>query len=270
MKEKTKKTVRLVYGSVLAVMTAVVGVMFIWQTLDIYLTGTAADYTGKFVYTTERVGERLSLIAPAFWIWIVLIVGGAVVWEVFSVKDKTVPYTDPNYTLMRLKKRFPQSPKEELKESIEFIKKQEFTLICLRSGLAVAVLVCAVCGIVYLADPTHFPYEDVTGEVLKMAAYLLPFAIALYLVACAAAFYSRRSAQKQLPYAKKLAAGNRPEKSSRGAIYSILHHKYFAYGVRICIGCIGVAFIIAGVCNGNMGNILIKAINICTECIGLG
>lgn len=39
---------------------------------------------------------------------------------------------------------------------------------------------------------------------------------------------------------------------------------------RIVIGCIAVVFIVVGVLNGGANDVLVKAINICTECIGLG
>ena len=40
--------------------------------------------------------------------------------------------------------------------------------------------------------------------------------------------------------------------------------------IRIAVLIFSVICIIAGIANGNMKDILIKAINICTECIGLG
>ena len=39
---------------------------------------------------------------------------------------------------------------------------------------------------------------------------------------------------------------------------------------RIAILCLGVFFIILGMMNGGSRDVLVKAINICTECIGLG
>ena len=39
---------------------------------------------------------------------------------------------------------------------------------------------------------------------------------------------------------------------------------------RICLLVLGVAFIIWGILNGGMHDVFVKAINICTECIGLG
>lgn len=39
---------------------------------------------------------------------------------------------------------------------------------------------------------------------------------------------------------------------------------------RLSILCLGVLFIVLGVMNGGARDVLVKAINICTECIGLG
>ncbi|MDE7380374.1 MAG: thioredoxin [Clostridia bacterium] len=41
-------------------------------------------------------------------------------------------------------------------------------------------------------------------------------------------------------------------------------------GIRIALGVIALALIIWGILNGSMREVFIKAINICTECIGLG
>ena len=40
--------------------------------------------------------------------------------------------------------------------------------------------------------------------------------------------------------------------------------------IRLVVLTLAVIFIIAGIVNGNMHAVLVKAINICTECVGLG
>ena len=40
--------------------------------------------------------------------------------------------------------------------------------------------------------------------------------------------------------------------------------------VKIALLVVAVLFIIAGIANGSMEDVLIKAVNICTECVGLG
>ena len=40
--------------------------------------------------------------------------------------------------------------------------------------------------------------------------------------------------------------------------------------VRLAVLVLAVLFVIAGIFNGSMEDMLIKAVNICTECVGLG
>jgi hypothetical protein len=55
-----------------------------------------------------------------------------------------------------------------------------------------------------------------------------------------------------------------------GRTFAFTHNKYFIWAVRGVILVVAVVFIIVGVKNGNMAKILIKAINICLECVGIG
>lgn len=40
--------------------------------------------------------------------------------------------------------------------------------------------------------------------------------------------------------------------------------------VRLFLCIVSIALIVLGICNGGLFDVLVKAINICTECIGLG
>lgn len=40
--------------------------------------------------------------------------------------------------------------------------------------------------------------------------------------------------------------------------------------IRAVVLVVGVTFVVLGVLNGGANDVMIKAINICTECIGLG
>ena len=102
MQEKTCKTVRLCYGIALSLMTAVTGALFIWQTLDIYLSG------GSRPFTREIVLERLNRIAPAFWIWVVMVAVGFIIWEVFAVSYKRTPLKTIAMRSAVLKSAFPK------------------------------------------------------------------------------------------------------------------------------------------------------------------
>jgi hypothetical protein len=103
---------------------------------------------------------------------------------------------------------------------------------------------------------------------------------------CGVTVYEIFSSKQQLKEVKKLIAykskdgvneidatlnsQNCPVKGVKAKVKSVTNNKYFVLGVRIALLCLGIAFLIAGIFNENMHGILVKAINICTECIGLG
>ena len=280
MQEKTCKTVRLCYGIALSLMTAVTGALFIWQTLDIYLSG------GSRPFTREVVLERLNRIAPAFWIWVVMVAVGFIIWEVFAVSCKRAPLKDDCYALRRLKKRMPQKVGESGLTSLKAVKRGELINLIVKLCAAALCLAGVAYGIAYLATSANFPKTDVNGEMLNMAKHLAPCAFAALLILCGVTLYLSISAKKQLPHVKQLiASAKSDEKNGVEAVYvtgntavadlygrwkALSNHKYFILGVRIAIAVFAVTFIILGIVNGNMRAILIKAINICTECIGLG
>ncbi|MCI9561038.1 MAG: hypothetical protein HFK03_00965 [Clostridia bacterium] len=280
MQEKTCKTVRLCYGIALSLMTAVTGALFIWQTLDIYLSG------GSRPFTREIVLERLNRIAPAFWIWVVMVAVGFIIWEVFAVSYKRAPLKDDCYALRRLKKRVPQKVGESGLASLKAVKRGELINLIVKLCAAALCLAGVAYGIAYLATSANFPKTDVNGEMLNMAAHLAPCVFAALLILCGVTLYLSISAKKQLPHVKQLiASAKADEKNGVEAVYvtgntavadlygrwkALSNHKYFILGVRIAIAVFAVTFIILGIVNGNMRAILIKAINICTECIGLG
>ena len=280
MQEKTCKTVRLCYGIALSLMTAVTGALFIWQTLDIYLSG------GSRPFTREIVLERLNRIAPTFWIWVVMVAVGFIIWEVFAVSCKRAPLKDDCYALRRLKKRVPQKVGESGLASLKAVKRGELINLIVKLCAAALCLAGVAYGIAYLATSANFPKTDVNGEMLNMAAHLAPCVFAALLILCGVTLYLSLSAKKQLPHVKQIiASAKADEKNGVEAVYvtgntavadlygrwkALSNHKYFILGVRIAIAVFAVTFIILGIVNGNMRAILIKAINICTECIGLG
>lgn len=267
MKEKTSKTVRLVSGIVLSLMTVILGALFIWQVLDILAVGTAEGHEG-FIFTSEDVGARLFKLLPAIVIWIALIIAGFVLWEVFPVKPARGK-NDKSYVLKRYKKRIPAAVPEELNGSLKFIKGEEENLKIIRIIAAVICGVGVLCGVIYLSNPANFPKSDVNGGMINMVKNIFPWVGAALVLWCGVAVYEEISSKNQLEHAKKLAGKTKIE-IFHGKIYEILHHRFFLLGVRIAVGILAIAFIIAGITGGSVHSVLIKAINICTECIGLG
>ena len=73
--------------------------------------------------------------------------------------------------------------------------------------------------------------------------------------------YEKACAQTQLRREKQKAANGEVNKKRTDKIVWI---------VRGVLACVGLIFVIVGICNGGMADVFEKARNICTQCIGLG
>lgn len=274
MKEKTCKYVRLYYGYIFGAFTIVVGALFIWQVLSLYFAQAAPDFVGT-PFTRERVGKALSKIALFFWLWVAGIVAGFVLWEVFPVAGKKRKIC-PDLQLARINKRMPSSAPAGLEAEFTAVGEAKRLIFAFRCAAWAMFGIAAVYGIVYLCIPSNFPGQDVTHEVLNMAKHIFPCIFAGLLVVCGAAVYEKYTVKRILPSAQKVVKNAKPAGKERAELSVVEKITAFfddarvVLALRIAVGVMGVAFIIWGALNGNARAILIKAINICTECIGLG
>ena len=150
------------------------------------------------------------------------------------------------------------------------LKKVIFALKC--AAWALFGIAC-VYSLVYLCIPSNFPNENVTHEILNMVKHIFPCVFAGLLVICGAAVYEKYTVKSILPTVQKITKGQKPqvrEKTKLQAALAVFDNKWVILGIRIALAVIAVAFIIWGALNGSALTVFIKAINICSECIGLG
>ena len=106
-------------------------------------------------------------------------------------------------------------------------------------------------------DPGAAVYTAETIDAHAKAPLAVLAAVAVTAILCAA--LGVRAAQAGQPVRTaamvpgRPAAGNRRQRMLRGVLF------------LLAAGCI-----VIGICNGSMKDVLVKAVNLCTECIGLG
>ncbi|MBD5092516.1 MAG: hypothetical protein HDT36_03950 [Clostridiales bacterium] len=301
--EKTSKIVRTAYGCTFGVYTVVVGALILWQVLSIYHAGEA----GGVIYSREIVGASISLLSPALWLWFALMVLGFVIWEIFLVNEK-LPKLDVRYTLHILKKRLPNSlhvtKDSELKGSYKAIRAEEQLIEAMRICCLFIGFAGFIYSVAYLANPSNFPKADVTHEMLNMVKNIFPWVLVTMAFAIGICVYEGISAKKQMAHVKVLIAASKKQnlsvsengekkfftpidgfKEKASALYIklqskaksnkfcafllwICNHRILVSRVAVCV--VAVVFIIVGIVNGSAREVMLKAINICTECIGLG
>lgn len=286
MTEKNKRTILTVFGSVLGAFTFVVGGLLVWQVTAIYF----AHKNESVVFTSELVAAGLSRISPALWIWLALLVVGVGLGIAFETAErKNKP--DIRYTFALLKKRIPDGRNKEsydgYSEDMRLVRNQKNIFTVLWSCCAAFALAGTVYAVVYLCTPSHFSKTDVTHEMITMVLHFIPWVSWTFIFACVIGLCERFSVRKQLPAVKRLAKGNKPhkpytvsekisaylsEKAQKSKFFGVLNaaFDYRLWIARGALGCVAVAFVIAGCINGGANDVLHKAIRICSECIGLG
>lgn len=272
MAEKKARTVRLVYSIIFSLMSLTVAALFIYEVCDIYFgSGGGKPFTREIVY--GRLGE----IAVPFWIWVAMIIIGVVLWEVFPPQGKKKYGQDVRYSLYRLRKKLPVKAEGDLHKDAAQVAKYERILKIVWGVVAVGCLVFAVAGLTYLLDFSHFRGDDPTEDIKTAVIKVCPYVICAFALCIGAVIYEGWGAKKELPHIKKLVAlGKKDDKSLnkiQRAYYSsvaALESDKYIWTMRGLLLIVGVVFIILGIFNDGAGDVLLKAVNICTECIGLG
>jgi len=279
MTKEKKSYFWLVYKIFLSVFTAVVGALFIMQVWRIYNAG------GKGGYTVPIISERFSEIAIFVYLWILAVLVGGVLSYVLPKEElKPKAYVETQIQLERLYKRVSGA-----KELLEVKKSRNFRL-AMRIACMVLCLVSAAMGLNVLLSASYSP--KLTGEffvghnaVVDRLIFVLPWALGAGISAWLSIILSERSRMQEVTFLKETLVQQAKEQKVSGKknaaesessnepsckVCAFFSSAKFLLGARIALAVIAVVLCIIGIFNGGMDDILKKAINICTQCIGLG
>lgn len=271
MTDQGKKTLAFWYGLFLSLFTAVLGVLYITGAADIYFSGAGTDT----VYSREIVGQKLFVLMVPTLLYIVAVIAGAVLTVVFPVQKKRKAAIAPESTLKKLKRKIPQSAIGT--EEYAAYEKGEKTRLIARGVVFAYLLAAAITCLVYLCNTANFPNNDLNGEILQMLARVLPFSLSGLLLVCALAVFERFFIKRELENVKatiKKGGGAPVPPSVFSQRLNEVQAKVFSFrgllAIRVAVAVIGVVLLFTGIFNGGAADVLTKAVNICTECIGLG
>ena len=133
-------------------------------------------------------------------------------------------------------------------------------VICMAA--AVAVLACAVPCLVYLLDREHFTSWDLEQVMGQMLLHVAPWIAAAFAVVFAASFACGRNVKREITALQGHVGKAKPEAPAP--------RRMPVGALRAGLYAVAIVFIVLGVMNGGLQDVLVKAVNICTECIGLG
>lgn len=244
---------------VMTLATVLVLALLAWQCIHIYLVGNSPsnlDAGGVHrapVFSVKIVAAHLRPIRPLLAVYVLMTVA-ALIAQAMDGEVKSRISISPENRLRLMKTRVAQLPDEA-----KALERQRRDICFAATG---AVLVCAVPCLVYLLDRRHFVSWDLEQVMGQMLLHVVPWVVAAFGVVLAAACALGRNVNREIEALKGHVGQGKPEAPAprrlpvgllRGSLYTV-----------------AILFIVLGVMNGGLRDVLVKAINICTECIGLG
>ncbi len=288
-KEKQEK-LRTVYGFVFALFTLLVGGLMIMQTWRLYRSTPNSPYTAK------NISKYFGQIAPCVWLWLIALAGNIGLSVAFpQAEPRPKAYVDLKKSLTRLEKRLP-TDEQSLAEIAPLKKQREVddigrtvcyvTLICVVLFVSFAILL----DIFYLPiiEIEFFAAHNGAVDRLVQASVLTLFGLSMAALSVELMERGRKKTQKAyLEIIKKAKTEGRvqPQVTSKEEVPAKQKPKLLIWWenlytgekreksmliTRIVVASVALILVIVGICNGGMKDVLLKAVNICTQCIGLG
>lgn len=226
--------------------------------LSIYNAGMSVRESGDvlaWIYNPEDIQAWVPIIAPLFLLSLIVTVYAAVQGIRDENADKPVFDQENIRDLAVLRK-----------DLTEEMKKEENTQRMIAILGIVAFLLLLVPVLLYFTRPTNFPETDLEGMFIAMISNCLPWMI-LSIAALAVSFILKdRSLKKETELSRQAPSHEGEPKKMKSHSFNLRTRTIASTVILI----LAVIFIILGIFDGGAKDVLVKAVNICTECVGLG
>lgn len=245
---------RRIYGIILSGVIILAGICLMVACVGIYLSGDEP-------FSREAVAAAFAPISIPVYLCLVMVIAGFVLKLALPCPAGKAAAVK-QHSVMRnrlLAKADLENCSDDLRAGIlaEQTRRKKNSRIC-----AAVLAVSAVVFLIYALDGSHFHASDINGSMVRAMFVLLP-CLAVSLASCIWLVAARNTSLlheiellKQCPKA----AVSRTEAAKPD----------YTKKVRTALLVAAIALAIFGFCTGGTADVLTKAVNICTECIGLG
>lgn len=254
-KESTMRMHRI-YNILFSIVIVIAGICLIIGVLTIYNSGDQP-------FSRESVAATFSTIAFPIYLTLVMAII-SFIWEIISPSDKEKNPKAKDYPAMLSnlyeKKDF-SSGDVTVQEEIKSLWKNRKSHIIIRT---VVLVVCSAIFLLYALNSANFHQSEINSSMINAMKVLVPCSFVAFGYALFVAVHNEKSIQKEMELVKKLPA---LKDSTDGEIVTE-EKRLSPYRNAILVA--AIILIVYGFLNGGTIDVLAKAINICTECIGLG
>ena len=284
MSSKKVQLIHTVYGIAVSLLVILCGVLLIVACLDIYRSGDDP-------FTRQSISEHFAKISWAVYTLLAFILGGAVLNIALPLESKRLKgAVDKKEALYKMSQRMTLASSEGY-EKIEKERVLRFTLLVISFvlilGAAIGSFAYVITSLdIYALIDGEEGTVDVNGQVLKGCISILYFFLVPVIYTLVSIFICKKSIERELSIVKSeisskdlekqnIAELSTPIASAVSSVSSKVGKSSLPEGrgrvIIMCgLGILAVVFIVAGIINDGMADVLTKAIAICRECIGMG
>ena len=238
--------------------TILLGIVFIIQILRIY-------FNNNQVFTKEICTQYILEILPVLILWILLIIGSFIYFNISDIKYKNISKISNVTKQKNLERICPEINDKTLKYELICIERSKKIAKCI---LIIILIISSYMSISYLLNTKHFdPSGDLFKQATLLSLHLMPWVIITFVAFIGYAVFEEYKSKKACKVLLEII------KTNGKVSYTVTESKkklLIKNIIQLGILCIAVVLIIIGINNGGANDTLQKAINICTECIGLG
>lgn len=269
MNENKKRLFHLIFSCVIGALVIALGVLFIVSCIGIYRSGERP-------FTRASVGDALAKIAIPSIITVVAIIGGAIVELILPENRKKSNRPTSKMLLSNLKRRVDTASLTE--DELAAARCEQKKRLIMHIGGLVILIISVVYPLIYVFTPERFgdattANADIGAGMIAICIFLIPAVIYSVIVS----FIMDKSRAREADVLKAAIVRLRGESAIPKNATEAECEGFFKRNSRLLINCLrggvvilGLVFVILGISNGGMADVLGKAVRICTECIGLG
>lgn len=257
MTKQTVKRIWTVYGIAVSVMILIAGLCLMAACVEIYRSGDRP-------FSSEAVAESFSAIALPVYLCLALIAAGFILAAVLPAeKKKPVLQKQHALILRKLYEKHDVSGCAQL-PAIHAQQRSRKLHCTVSAGLTV---LGAVIFLIYGLNPHNYHQTEINSSMIRAMLVMLPCLAVPFGYCVFTAYYAKASIMKEIDLVKQAVSDGCPKAA---APQPVPVRSGRQQALRWVLLTVAVTVLVYGFFAGGTADVLTKAVNICTECVGLG
>jgi len=258
MNKELLQKIHSIYNTILSVVIIIAGICLMIACLGIY-------NSGEQPYSRESVAAAFSGIAFPVYLCLFMIVLGFL-FELFSPSESKKMRTPKAYAHILRQLHSKKDLATADADITTAIEAQQKSRRIHKTISMVIVGISAGSFLSYALNSAHFHQSEINTSMIQAMYHLLPCLTVSIAYGIFTLYHNRQSMEQEIELLKQIPNADNAAIAHPATDKSEKQVKIF----RTAFLCIGIFLLVYGFISGGTVDVLTKAINICTECIGLG